>query len=41
MRFVRSKKHAAIETFEEENIDAKILNELIKIRKLLEMSLRK
>lgn len=36
MEFVKGKKPTAIETYEEENVDLKILNELIKIRKLLE-----
>lgn len=36
MRKIRSRKPIAIETYEEENIDLKILNELIKIRELLE-----
>ncbi|RLI81288.1 PH domain-containing protein [Archaeoglobales archaeon] len=38
MRFVKGKKPVAVETYEEENIDLKILNELVKIRKLLEKS---
>ena len=41
MEFVRGKKPVAIETYEEENIDLKILNELVKIRKLLEKSSEK
>ena len=36
MEFVRGKKPVAVETYEEERIDLKILNELVKIRKLLE-----
>lgn len=36
MRKIRSRKPITIETYEEENIDLKILNELIKIRELLE-----
>jgi hypothetical protein len=36
--FVKGKKPVAVETYEEENIDLKILNELVKIRKLLEKS---
>ena len=38
MGFIRSKKPVAVETYEEENIGLKILNELIKIRELLEKS---
>ncbi len=41
MEFVRGKKPVAVETYEEENINSKILNELIKIRELLESSSRK
>jgi len=41
MEFVRGKKPVAVETYEEENIDLKILNELVKIRKLLEKSSEK
>jgi len=41
MEFVKGKKPVAIETYEEENIDLKILNELVKIRKLLEKSSEK
>jgi membrane protein YdbS with pleckstrin-like domain len=36
MDFVRSKKPIAVETYEEENIYFKILNELVKIREILE-----
>ena len=39
MRFVKGKRPVAVETYEEENVDLKILNELVKIRKLLEKSL--
>jgi hypothetical protein len=38
MEFVKGKRPIAVETYEEENIDLKILNELVKIRKLLEKS---
>ena len=38
MGFVKGKKPVAVETYEEENIDLKILNELVKIRELLEKS---
>lgn len=38
MEFVRGKKPVAVETYEEENVDLKILNELVKIRELLEKS---
>jgi membrane protein YdbS with pleckstrin-like domain len=38
MEFVRGKKPVAVETYEEENNDLKILNELVKIRELLEKS---
>ena len=39
MEFVRGKKPAAVETYEEEeDINLKILNELVKIRELLEKS---
>jgi membrane protein YdbS with pleckstrin-like domain len=41
MGFVKGKKPVAVETYEEENIDLKILNELIKIRELLEKSSEK
>lgn len=41
MGFVKGEKSVAVETYEEENIDLKILNELVKIRKLLEKSSRK
>lgn len=41
MGFVKGKRPIAVETYEEENIDLKILNELIKIRKLLEKSSEK
>ncbi|MEM2927675.1 MAG: PH domain-containing protein [Nitrososphaerota archaeon] len=36
MENIRGRKPVAVETYEEENINLKILNELIKIRKLLE-----
>jgi len=36
MGFVRGKKPVAVETYEEEDINLKILNELVKIRELLE-----
>jgi uncharacterized protein len=38
MGFVRGKKPVSVETYEEENVDLKILNELVKIRELLEIS---
>ena len=38
MGFIRGKKPVAVQTYEEENIGLKILNELIKIRELLEKS---
>jgi len=41
MEFVKGKKPVAVETYEEENIDLKILDELVKIRKLLEKSSEK
>jgi len=41
MGFVKGKRPMAVETYEEENIDLKILNELVKIRKLLEKSSEK
>ena len=41
MEFVKGKKPVAVETYEEEDIDLKILNELVKIRKLLEKSSEK
>lgn len=47
MDFVRGKKPAAVETYaqggeeEEEDINLKMLNELVKIRELLEHSSRK
>ena len=41
MGFVRGKKPMAVEAYEEENIDLRILNELIKIRRLLEKSLER
>ena len=40
MGFVKGKKPVAVETYGEENIDLKILNELVKIRKLLEKFLK-
>ena len=40
MEFVKGKKPVAVETYGEENIDLKILNELVKIRKLLEKFLK-
>ncbi|MCD6127621.1 MAG: PH domain-containing protein [Methanomicrobia archaeon] len=36
MGFVKGKKPVAVETYEEENIDSRILNEVVRIRKLLE-----
>ncbi len=36
--FVKGKKPVAVESYDKDNIDLKILNELIKIRKLLEKS---
>ncbi|MBO8183387.1 MAG: PH domain-containing protein [Archaeoglobus sp.] len=41
MEFVRGKKPIAVETYGEESINLKILNELVKIRKLLEKSSEK
>ncbi len=41
MEFVRGKKPIAVETYEEENINLRILDELVKIRKLLEKSSKK
>lgn len=41
MGFVRGKKPAAVETYEEEPVNLKMLNELTKIRELLEQSARK
>jgi len=41
MGFVKGKKPVAVETYEEENIDLKILNELVRIRELLEKFSRK
>jgi len=38
MSFVRGRKPVAVETYEEEDINLKILNELVKIRKLLAKS---
>lgn len=38
MRFVKCESPVAVETYGEENINQKILNELVKIRKLLEKS---
>ncbi len=38
MEFVRGKKPVAVETYKDESIGLKILNELVKIRKLLEKS---
>ncbi len=40
MEFVKDKRPVAVETYDEENINLKILNELIKIRKLLEKHLK-
>jgi len=40
MGFVKGERPVAVEIYGEENIDLKILNELIKIRKLLEKSLQ-
>ena len=41
MEFVRGKKPEAVETYEEENNTLKILNEVVRIRELLESSSRK
>lgn len=41
MGFVRGKRPVAVETYEGEDVDSKILKELIKIRSLLEKSSRK
>jgi membrane protein YdbS with pleckstrin-like domain len=41
MESVRGKKPVAVETYEEENINLKILNELVRIRELLESSSRR
>ncbi|MDD2666530.1 MAG: PH domain-containing protein [Methanocellales archaeon] len=41
MGFVRGKKPVAVETYEEEDINSKILDELVKIRKSLEKSSEK
>jgi membrane protein YdbS with pleckstrin-like domain len=41
MDFIDKKRPAAVETFESEDIDVKILNELVKIRKLLKKPSRK
>jgi len=41
MELVRGKRPEAVETYEEENINLKIFNELVKIRELLEKSPRK
>jgi hypothetical protein len=41
MGFVKGKKLVAVETDEEEDIDSKILDELVRIRKLIEKSLGK
>jgi hypothetical protein len=38
MEFVRGKRPVAVETYEGENINLKVLNELVKIRELLEKS---
>lgn len=38
MEFVRGKKPVAVETYEGENVNLRILNELVKIRELLEKS---
>jgi membrane protein YdbS with pleckstrin-like domain len=38
MGFIRGKRPVAVQTFEEENISAQMLNELVKIRELLEKS---
>lgn len=38
MEFVRGKKPVSVETFEEENMNQKILEEIIKIRELIEKS---
>jgi len=41
MRFVRGRKPVAVETYDEEDQESKVLNELVKIRKLLEKSPRR
>ena len=38
MEFVRGKKPVAVETYEEEDINLRMLNEMVKIRELLEKS---
>jgi len=40
MGFIRGERPVAVQTFEEENINAQVLNELVKIRELLEKSLK-
>ena len=39
--FIRGRKQVSVETYEEENINLRILNELVKIRELLERSSEK
>ncbi|MCD6341499.1 MAG: PH domain-containing protein [Thaumarchaeota archaeon] len=41
LKFVKGRRPVATEVYEEEAIDAKILDELVKIRKLLEKSVKK
>ncbi len=41
MRNIRGRKPIAVETYAEENINLKILNEVIKIRELLEKAIGK
>jgi len=41
MRNIRDRKPIAVETYAEENINLKILNEVIKIRELLEKAIGK
>ena len=41
MGFVIGKKPVAAKTYEEDNVNLKILNELVRIRELLESSSRK
>jgi len=41
IELVKGKRPVAVETYEREGADSKILNELVKIRKLLEKSLKK
>jgi len=41
LRFVKGKRPVAVETYEEEAVELKILNELVKIRRLLEKFAKK